>query len=398
MDLRIKYLTIDLLLLVLITTFLSYFTSSYYTIFRYIITLYLFIKYCKEIKKAPFIYILLLAYSILLAISSYVNNNSVSWGISGFMHGIRLICLFSVLSGITAKRGIENVISSLLWILSLLTAVTDLLILFYPYVITSSTVYFVGDKFHVAYMHCLLLALLSIKYKYRNSKSILFLIISIVSICVLLKIKCTTGLLMVVFSLGIELLVRIFNRIKKSLCHISISAILLAIINFLIWGPLEILYSSWASFIIVDLLGKTQNMTGRFKLYWVIPNLIVNKPFIGYGFQTDIFRNLFGYGNAQNGLMQIVIEAGIIGAILYFGALFLAGHKGKRDIRSYPIYIYILSFVIGSISEMNLSTYFVFGIAILYAYGVATPAVQNIPNICNLADCNNYFGMVLKSN
>ena len=95
----------------------------------------------------------------------------------------------------------------------------------------------------------------------------------------------------------------------------------------------------------------------------------MKKPIIGYGLQPDIFRNMFGYGNAQNGLMEIVIESGILGSVLYFLALYYAGRKANGEEKLYSIYLYVISFIIGSISEINLATHFVFGIGLLFAFG-----------------------------
>ena len=364
---RIKKSSIDLLLIILVTTVLSYFNTSIYTAIRYIIILYLIIKYRKGFKIAPIVYILLLVYSVLLGYSSYINNNSITWGISGFMHGIRVISILLVLYGVVKKRGINNTVSALIPIISALLIPTDILILVFPYNINSSTVYLIGDKFHVSYMHCILMALISIRY--TNLKKIYVVSLYLLCLLITIRIKCTTGMLMLAFLFVMELLTDIIPRIRGFICSINLAAIIMAIENVLIWGANAILYTPWANHIIVDILGKSSNMTGRFKLYSVIPELIMNKPVLGYGLQSDIFRDLFGYGNAQNGLMQIVVESGILGASLYLVALFLAGKRANRDIKLYSIYLYIISFIIGSISEMNLSTHFVFGIALLFAFG-----------------------------
>lgn len=366
----IRLSSIDLFLLVLISTVLTFFTTSIYTAIRYIITIYLFIKYGGQMKKAPLIYSLILAYSFILGISSYQNNHSVTWGVSGFMRGIQTLCIFSTLSGITEKRGIISVITTLTRILAALLIPTDILIFGYPYKISSLTVYLIGDKFHVSYMHCLLLGMIGSKYDKWNR--VYLLPIYVFSMLVVYRIKCTTGLIMLGFCFVMEIMLDVVPDLKVIVCHISLVAILLVAVNILIWGTTAILSSEWANHIIVDILGKTSDMTGRSQLYSVIPELIAEKPVFGYGFQSDIFRDMFGYGNAQNGLIQIVIEAGLLGAGFYFVALYLAGRKEKNDPRSYSFYMYLLAFVIGSISEMNLSTYFAFGVAMLYSFGVAT--------------------------
>lgn len=362
---KIKESSIDLFLLVIITTVLSFYKTSVYSLIRYAIIAYLGVKYIKEIKNNTAVYIFMLIYSLLLGISSFINNNSVTWGVSGVLHGFQLICMFSVLSGVIRRKGIEETLNVLIQIIALLLISTDLLIVLYPYKISSSTAYLIGDKFHVSYMHCLLIALVSIRL--RDSKKKYVMLLYLLSMMILIYIKCTTGLIMVAAMFLMELMVDVFPGVKSIICSVNLAAIVLAVENILIWGSSAILYTPWASHIIVDVLGKSKNMTGRFQLYRVIPELIMKKPYIGYGLQTDVFRELFGYGNAQNGLMQIVIESGIVGAIFYFLALYMACIKGNKGKDFYPVYLYVISFIIGSISEMNLSTYFVFGIALLFA-------------------------------
>ena len=379
LKIKVKHSSIDLFLLILVITILSFFNTSIYTAIRYSIIVYLFIKYRGEFKKAPLVYILLFFYSILLGYSSYQNNISITWGLSGFMHGIRLITILVVLSGVTRKRGIPETVSTLIQVISIFLILTDVLILVFPYNINSSTVYLIGDKFHVSYMHCMLMALISMRYK--NLKKIYVILLYVACLLVTIRIRCTTGMIMLAFLFVMELLTDFFPGIRFFISSINFAAILLAAENVLIWGSTAILYTPWANHIIVDVLGKSNNMTGRFKLYSVIPELILNKPVMGYGLQTDIFRNMFGYGNAQNGLMQIVIESGILGAAIFLVSMYLAGSRANRNTSLYSIYLYILSFIIGSISEMNLSTHFVFGIALLFAFGMYSEETRNSGNL-----------------
>lgn len=366
---RIKITSIDLLFLILINTVFSYFTTSVYTLIRYFLTMYLFVKYYKELHKSVVLYLLLMTYSVLLGLSSYLNNNSITWGLSGFMHGLRLMCIFSVVSGVHRRRGMDEVVSTLLLIVSILIIPTDLLIFFYPYEFSSTTVYLIGNKFYVSYMHSVLLVLLSIKW--MNCKKWQLVMIYLFCIFITIRIRCTTGILMILVCLLGQLILFAFSKLTKAVCHIGLVAVSLAVINMLIWGASAILYTPWATHFIVDVLGKSANMTGRFKLYSVIPELVKNESIIGYGFQPDIFRNLFGYGNAQNGLIQIVLESGILGATIYFVALYYAGKQGNKNVMLYPVYLYLLCFTVGSISEINLSNFFVFGIALLYSFGIS---------------------------
>ena len=367
---KVKQSSIDLMILVLINTVLSYFTTSIFTVVRYMGILYLFARYCKDIFKSKVLYSLLAVYSVLLGISSYQNNSSITWGLSGFMYGIQIMTIFATMSGVIKRRKMDEIVTVMIWIILALLIPTDILIVVYPYERISTTVYLIGNKFMVSYMHSLLVLLLSMKAMKRKKA---YLTISfLISLGITYKTGCTTGMIMLIFYFLFELIIGVFPKMKVFVSRSALIAIALIAVNILIWGSTAILYTPWANHIIVDVLGKTNNMTGRFRLYAVVPQLIANASLIGYGYQPDVFRNLIGYGNAQNGLIQIVLESGFVGAVAYFGALFIAGKNGDSNAKLYTLYLYLLSFVIGSIAEVNLSTYFVLGVAMLYAFGRST--------------------------
>ena len=120
----------------------------------------------------------------------------------------------------------------------------------------------------------------------------------------------------------------------------------------------------------VNILHKSANMTE--KLYAVTMELVKNNPLWGYGHNTDIYRELIGYGNAQNGLFHIITQAGIVGAIVYFGAVYIGIKKGKQDntLKNYGLYMFIYGMLVGAAVEINLSTVFILGVAIIYSLNI----------------------------
>ena len=71
---------------------------------------------------------------------------------------------------------------------------------------------------------------------------------------------------------------------------------------------------------------------------------------------------------STDGLFHIVTQAGIVGAILYFCAVYAGIKKAKDDhtLRSYGLYMYIYGMLVGSAIEINLSTAFLLGVAVIY--------------------------------
>ena len=122
--------------------------------------------------------------------------------------------------------------------------------------------------------------------------------------------------------------------------------------------------------IIVNVFNKSSNMTGREKLYDVVLLLVADKPILGYGYNSDIFRVMFGYGNAQNGVFNIVIQAGIVGTVFYFGAMYIALRTKTKNMDLYAFFVFLYAMAVGSAIEINLGNIFILGVASLFAYNL----------------------------
>ena len=145
--------------------------------------------------------------------------------------------------------------------------------------------------------------------------------------------------------------------------------------NILIWGTTQLFKQPYVQNIIVNVFHKSPDMTGRERLYRATLNLVQEKPLWGYGYNTDIYRIMFGYGNAQNGLFHIITQAGIIGAVIYFLGIVFALAKADKNHSMYGMYMYIYAMLIGSAVEINLSKLFIMGVAVIFA---CNKTLQNI--------------------
>ena len=75
----------------------------------------------------------------------------------------------------------------------------------------------------------------------------------------------------------------------------------------------------------------------------------------------DIVEEILGFGNAQNGVLKIIVDSGIVGLI---GYVLLVHESMKRNNDSskerWPLTVFVYCMIIASIAEINLTDYLFF--------------------------------------
>lgn len=366
-SMKLRLSTLNMILLFLTIIRISYIPNELFVIFEYVTIMYLLIFNFYELKKAPSVYFLILGYTLILTYSTHLNMQSFRWTLSSFMSGLQMMVIFSVLSYAMDKSGIKVIVNDMIRIVSVFVILNDLLLPFMGYnFANSNTMYLIGNKFSVSFIHLFLACLIYYKY-FNTNKKIVYWAMFVYSIGITILIQCTTGtltLLVAIFMLliPIKAMMVVVNR--------TVLALSLAIGNILIWGSYAIFQTPFIQQIVVNVFHKSSDMTGREKLYDAVLLLVADKPVLGYGYNSDIFRVMFGYGNSQNGVFNIVIQAGIVGAVLYFGALYIALRAKTKNMGSYAFFVFLYAMAVGSAIEINLGNIFILGVASLFAYNV----------------------------
>ena len=67
----------------------------------------------------------------------------------------------------------------------------------------------------------------------------------------------------------------------------------------------------------MQVLGKGASYKGRLIIYEKITRIIEQKPWFGYGYMSDIVNQVVTFGNAQNGLLDMIVQYGIVGLICW---------------------------------------------------------------------------------
>lgn len=280
------------------------------------------------------------------------------------------IILYFTVSWIAIKKRGSNNIAKASWNCLMLYWVPSIITVFAQgrnVIDNANNVYFIGNKFNVAYLNVVMLCLLLFLNNERkencsrsfalkiNSKKIGVFLFYAMIVFIDYYMKAYTGLFMILFILILAILSRYLQfRIAKKWS---------GFLNF-IGKPLIVTISVVASGLVAIILeaimniptigaylasiGKTGNILSRTLIYKNLAEIIERKPLIGYGYGSAIVSRYFG-PNAQNGLAQVMIYTGILGTFLMLLITFYCCKAGEQSKGSqsaaflYAIYAFILS-------------------------------------------------------
>lgn len=280
------------------------------------------------------------------------------------------IILYFTVSWIAIKKRGSNNIAKASWNCLMLYWVPSIITVFAQgrnVIDNANNVYFIGNKFNVAYLNVVMLCLLlflnnekkencsrSFVLKINSKKIGVFLFYAMI-VFIDYYMKAYTGLFMILFILILAILSRYlqFRIAKKWSGFLNfISKPLIVTISVVASGLVAIILEAIMNIPTIGAylasIGKTGNILSRTLIYKNLAEIIERKPLIGYGYGSAIVSKYFG-PNAQNGLAQVMIYTGILGTFLMLLITFYcckAGGKSKGSQSAaflYAIYAFILS-------------------------------------------------------
>ena len=224
--------------------------------------------------------------------------------------------------------------------------------------------YLIGNKFSVVYFHlnAFIFYLLHLDEK-RKNLNIYYVILFILIVIGIISINKTgSGTFIVSITLFLILLLIPKKILYNPKCLI-ITIFLCAIFPFIYNKVLE---NSYVQYFIINVLNKNMNLTGRTVIYDYLPDIIGKRIWFGYGYGSswEIIYNLIKYPNAQNGMIDFILENGIIGAsgFLYF----ITSMLKKNEYCSKWLIILVYIYVIISIYEITYKINFICILIIMF--------------------------------
>lgn len=287
--------------------------------------------------------------------------------------------LFVIFAAQTGRA--EMTLSFLYWYLLALVVITDAALLTRAVTFYSGgfETYLVGSKFSVMYLHFDLAAI----WMMRNQKLIrdnlrtkmtagcMMVFFSVIS----LRVDCKTALLGCVLML---VLIVVMDSCKKNRLKLFMSPTVLfvaimisAIFPFILK---EFLKTPIVTYVVKDVMKRDLTLTGRTEIYAKYLDVMENYWMWGYGFGTggEVSAKMFGkYANTQNGLLQWILQVGLIGTVplcLLLTSVFWQLSKAASEKQRYlmPLVALIYVYIILGVIETTYSMGFIVLFALIF--------------------------------
>lgn len=232
----------------------------------------------------------------------------------------------------------------------------------------------IGDKFAVSYLHMLFLSLYQVhSEKNKGFKRIHYIALVAYSIVICYIMECSTGVVGCVVMLLYMVLDWKKTRISQILENpISFLAVFFST-TFLLVGTDLLLRNSQIANLFLKYSHTSKMLTGRLDMYEIAILYFHRKPWIGYGINCTIVEEILTWGNAQNGLLKLLIDHGIVGTTAFSVVLFTTFYR-KHEQDQYlhrniaPFIALLYGLAICSMVEICLVGHFYLGLAIVNAF------------------------------
>ncbi|MDY4576874.1 MAG: O-antigen ligase family protein [Anaerobutyricum hallii] len=242
--------------------------------------------------------------------------------------------------------------------------------------------YFFGNKFMVAYLHMQILGIYG-EYLYLKKgclgerERVKLLVVGVYSIFLCLKVGCSTGIVGNLI-VAILLVVPMKKNVIELLSSRKFIMIFLVVTNIALVGSDFLVNVPVFKYFIENVLHESITLTGRYKIYAMLPDLFKEQLLFGYGYNRDIFANLIGYGNAQNGILQYMIDCGLVGTTLFVLNWMnsMKGAQSRQEV-SWPLVAAVYGFAICGLVEVCLKLNFIVLLAMIYSTRVLSLADQD---------------------
>ena len=176
-----------------------------------------------------------------------------------------------------------------------------------------SRYFLLGNKFSVGYNHLLFLIVWCMVYakarRFRKWTVILFGLTGFVCY----YINCRTAVLgtLAVFLVFVSP-AAVYNKLGK-----KPTAIVFAVFCALFVFFTQAFRIPAIKYVITEILHRDVTLTGRQQIYEILPKVIRQRPWLGYGSSGTIISRYTGAFDAQNGFFDLVVCNGIPSAIIF---------------------------------------------------------------------------------
>lgn len=218
--------------------------------------------------------------------------------------------------------------------------------------------YYLGDKFLCCYALILGIILFGadnkIPIKEKHRKKIIIILLGYSFIYEII-VNCMTATILTLI-IGSCILIP-FESIKKGLRNPLFAIISLFYVgSFPLWSS-ALLSNEKIQFLVTKVMHKNISLSGRMYIYSYISRFLKERQWYGYGYSNNIVEQTLGFGNIQNGLLDIALSYGVIVAIIFiFIVTIYWKMPNKSDNSSFIFWGVMFAMIIISSIEITFST------------------------------------------
>lgn len=218
--------------------------------------------------------------------------------------------------------------------------------------------YYLGDKFSCCYALVLGIILFwadnKISIKEKNRKKVIIVLLGY-SLLYEIIVNCMTAIILTLI-IGSCILIP-FESIKKGLRSPLLAVTsLICVGSFPLWSS-ALLSNEKIQFIVTNVMHKNISLSGRMYIYSYINRFLRERQWYGYGYSNNIVEQTLGFGNIQNGLLDIVLSYGVIVAIIFIFIVTIYWKiPNKSDDSSFIFWGIMFAMIIISSIEITFST------------------------------------------
>lgn len=275
------------------------------------------------------------------------------------MYFLQLLSLVLLIEYCNVSKQIQSFIGLLFKFLTILIVLSDIFL--FTNIFQQDT-YLLGNKFTCTYLHVVWLFIYIYKTKNNSQYSKLGIFFGWVY-CFIMTVlyDCSTTLASLIIVAIIYYTKNKFYKLLYKPYFIVSIIILLDLLFFFYYD--DVLKSSFARFIIVDLLHRDLTLSTRTYIWEQAFIPLSLRPIWGIGcFNTSpIVPSLIGYPNLQNGLLNCVLEIGIVGSVVYLIVLLTFAKANKNIHINNQGNVFVLmcyAFIFASTVEVTLDNTF----------------------------------------
>ncbi|SFO26644.1 hypothetical protein SAMN04487831_11510 [Pseudobutyrivibrio sp. UC1225] len=387
-----KYIKIDMtyimsILMIFATLISLSFVPKYSSIREMLIIivgLYVLIMIPKLVKKTSYVMWILLSLFCAVTIgTSYVHRveyQNQDIFMASLKYALSLVEIYAMLNLLVIEGKLQSFINVFYKLLFGILICNDIIAFISGY---NHITFLLGTKFAVVYWHLFWIALYLYLHDTQNIKwgTIALFMSYMVVLC--LWISCATG---IVGTFIFVVMYMFFTNAYTILGNKWVYLLFLLICGSFAFTYTFVLNSALVQKVVTEYLGRSLTLTGRVNIYELLPLILLQRPWFGYGFGTTYTVYMFftGYADSQNGIVEWMSQVGVIGTIFLIGFMtymfaFANKYKSIRKV-IYPFIILIYIFIFISTVEISYNRIFLSILGIIWAIALGNEGEINEEN------------------